>query len=185
MNNYYLFVIMFILGTACSLKNPEERFQLKLPSELVKRDWRQVQLREDQLFLQSVYKDKEMTLLLNRYEVESGAEKDGLFQAKIHQLKALFATQFTPYGGVITQKTSCLKNLDSEKVFADLKMDSISFFLDADERLNYGQCLEKPFFKSHYQILKCKTNSYLYEIKLFYPASDKKVTENDLKALCL
>lgn len=149
MNNYHLLVIMFLLVTACSLKNPEERFQLKLPSDFMKRDWRQVQLREDKLFLQAVYKDKEMTLLLNRYEV-SGEEKNSLFQAKIHQLKALFATQFTPYGGVITQKTSCLKNLDLENIVVDSQMDLISFFLDADERLNYGQCLEKPFFKSHY-----------------------------------
>lgn len=64
-------------------------------------------------------------------------------------------------------------------------METISFVLDADERLNYGQCLDQAVFKSHYQILNCTTKPYLYEIKFFYPANSKEVGSADLKSFCL
>ena len=98
MKYFKLTWIIVFFSVSCSPKKLEERFPLNFPSSL-KRDWKQVNLRDEKQFLQVVYKDKEMTLFVSRYEA-SELEKKTLFQGKIHQLKALFATQFTPNGGV-------------------------------------------------------------------------------------
>ena len=168
----WMIIFMLIISSACSKNTPENLFHLKFSPSLTK-DWKQIYLREENGFLQSTYQNEDRFLLMTRYEANT-TEREKLFQSKIHQLQALFSPQFTPYGGVITQKTSCLNKLNESSIVDGISSQMISFSLIVDERLSYGQCLEEGFFKSFYQILNCKKTPYLYEVKFFYKKNSKE-----------
>jgi exoribonuclease R len=98
-----------------------------------------------------------------------------LMKNKTMMIKGLYAIQATPYSGTITKEASCTAELQIDPIVMENKnQSSLQFNLKATERLVLGVCIEEQnVFRSQTLLLYCKKDKMFYDMRYYYPKSNK------------